>query len=338
MGTESLTTGPYRVEPGRAAAVLVGDVGATNCRLALMGAAGDVLAQWRCTTHDYATPGEAISAFLAANETIRPRFGSLAIAGPTGAGGVQLTNSTWHFDRPFLERSLRLERILLINDLAAQARAVLDVPVSDLTHIGGPAVSSWVGAVAVVGPGTGLGVARLEIGSCPVVAPTEGGHVGFAPNDDVELELLRLWRPQLGRVTNEHVMSGPGLVRIYRGLGVLTSKHIEPIEGPEIMRRAMARQDDLCTEAVDRFARILGAVCADVVLAQGARALALVGSITQALSPVLQAGGFRARFEQLGPVPAYLSSVPSLLVPIPDLGIKGAFAWLKDQMAQEESL
>jgi glucokinase len=317
--------------------VLVGDVGGTNCRLALAGTDGAMLARWRCTTDDFPTPVAAIQAFLRENPDLNPAFGAVAIAAPTGAESVQLTNSGWRFDRLALEKALGLSRMLLVNDLAAQARAVLDAPQAELIRIGDPAVQQLAGTVAVVGPGTGLGVARLEIGQARPVAATEGGHVGFAPNDDVELELLRLWRPHLGRVTNEHAVSGPGLVRVYRGLGALNDHHVEPIEGPEIMRRALLKSDALCTEAVDRFAKILGAVCADIVLAQGAGALALVGGIPEAMLPVLQKGGFRARFEQRGPGGAFLSAVPSFFVARADLGLIGSFAWLKDELGMQEN-
>jgi glucokinase len=317
---------------------LVGDVGGTNCRLALLAADGAMLARWRCTTDDFPAPGEAIAAFLKEQADHVPRHGAIAIAAPTGANSVQLTNSGWRFDRQALEASLGLTRMILVNDLAAQARAVMDAPETELRRIGDPLLTRFEGTVAVVGPGTGLGVARLEIGETRTVAATEGGHVGFAPNDEVELELLRLWRPHLGRVTNEHAVSGPGLVRVYRGLGALNDQHVEPIEGPEIMRRALAKADNLCMEAVDRFAKILGAVCADIVLAQGARSLALVGGIPESMLPILHKGGFRARFEQRGPGGSFLSSVPSVFVASPDLGLKGSFAWLQDELRKEESI
>jgi glucokinase len=317
---------------------LVGDVGGTNCRLALFTFTGEVLARWRCMTDDFPGPGEAIESFLAGQSDLLRRqplsSGAVAIAAPTGVESVQLTNSPWRFDRPQLERQLGLRRFLLVNDLAAQARAVMDAPSSSLEVIGGPLLTALSGTVAVVGPGTGLGVARVDMDHRSLAA-TEGGHVGFAPNDDVELELLRFWRLHLGRVTNEHVISGPGLVRVYRALAALNDRQVHAIEGPEIMRRALGREDPACLDAVERFAKILGAVCADIVLAQGAHSLALVGGIPEAMLPILRQGGFRARFEQRGPGGAFLASTPSVFVAMADLGLRGALACLQDAVLAE---
>ena len=318
---------------------LVGDVGGTNCRLALMSPDGKPLARWRCGTEDFPGPEEAIKAFLATQQALlrdHPVIdAAMAIAAPTGVDRVQLTNSPWRFDRHELKRSLRVRRFLLINDLAAQARAVMDAPAGYLEPIGGAPLTALSGVVAVVGPGTGLGVARLDMTSRHVAA-TEGGHVGFAPNDDLELALLQIWRSELGRVTNEHVVSGPGLVRVFQALAEVRGAPVAAIDGPEIMRRALADLDPICVETVDRFARILGAVCADIVLAQGADSLALVGGIPEAMLPVLRQGGFRSRFEQRGPGGAYLAGTPSVLVAMPDLGLRGALACLQDAAAVEE--
>lgn len=314
---------------------LVGDVGGTNCRLALVGGAGgfDFAARFACRTDDYADPAEAIAAFLATWSGDRPRYAALALAAPAEAEPVQLTNTSWRFSRQALREELGFEEVVFVNDLAAQARAVLDAPEGDIVSIG-PSARDWRrAAVSVVGPGTGLGVARLDPSAPIPVTPTEGGHVGFAPNDDVELEMLRYWSGHLGRVTNEHVISGPGLVRVYRALAAITGAAVEPIQGPEIMRRALAHEDPACVDAVERFAKIFGAVCADIVLAQGAHALALVGGIATSMQPVLQQGGFRARFEQRGPGSNFLCDAPSLLITTPDIGLRGAAAAMWDALA-----
>jgi len=321
--------------------ILLADIGATNCRLALThgatgGATDEAAHSAVYATCDYPSPGDAIAAFLDSWQGPAPTRAALAVAAPVIGDHAQLTNQSWSFDRADLQRQFGLERVILVNDLAAQARAVLASPIGDLIDVGPSLALDAPGSIAIVGPGTGLGVARLDPTSKTPVTSTEGGHVGFAPNDDVEMELLRLWRPQLGRVTNEHIVSGPGLARLYRALGVLRDQHVEPIEGPEIMERALSNQDELCVEAADRFTKVFGAVCGDIVLAQGATSAVLVGSIANALEPILQRGGFRARFEQRGPGDGVLQTTPTRLAAAPDLGLIGARALLDDATETEQ--
>jgi glucokinase len=318
--------------------VLVADIGGTNCRLALVAATGafEVKARFACTTSDFTTPGEAIKAFLQKQGSICPRHAALSLAAPTKDEPIQLTNSRWRFSRAELAHQLGLERIVFLNDLAAQARAILDVPNEDIAQIGDCRGNWHDGTIAVVGPGTGLGVAMLDPQARNPVTPTEGGHVGFAPNDGVEMALLRAWCRQLDQVTNEHIISGPGLVRIYRALAEVYGTPVEPIDGPEIMQRALAQTDIACVKAVDRFAKIFGSVCADVVLAQGAQALALVGTIATSMQPILQLGGFRQRFDARGPGTAFLKDTPCLLVTTQDLGLRGAAAALRDAPAHKD--
>jgi len=310
---------------------LFADIGGTNCRLALArGAAGAMEHSAVYSIGDYPSPGDAIAAFLESCDAPPPARAALAIAAPVIGDHAKLTNQSWSFDRPELQRRFSFSRLIFINDLAAQARAVHALPSDELIAIGPAKSAERRGSVAIVGPGTGLGVARLDPASKTPVTSTEGGHVGFAPSDDVEVELLRMWQPHLGRVTNEHILSGPGLVRLYRALGSLGDQHVEPIDAPEIMECALNGQDALCVDAVERFAKVFGAVCGDIVLAQGATSAVLVGGIANALEPVLQRGGFRARFEQRGPSGGVLQLTPTHLAVAPDLGLIGARALLDD--------
>jgi glucokinase len=323
---------PASASPGQR--VLLADIGATNCRLLLEGGGppeGDRLASY--ATADYASPAEAIAAFLAEAGGPAPSVAALAVAGPVGRGPVRLTNTAWTIDRDGLERALELRRLIVVNDLAAQARAVIDLGPDALVPIGKPSGEPRPGSIAVVGPGTGLGVARADRGPPPAATATEGGHVGFAPSDDVELALLASWRGALGRVVNEQVVSGPGLARLHQGLGALKGVAVAPLEGAEITARALGDGDALCLEAIRRFAAILGTVCADIVLAQGATSLVLVGGIATALAPILREGEFRARFERGGPGGDHLSAVPSHLATTANLGLMGARACLQDALA-----
>ncbi len=315
---------------------LLADIGGTNCRFQVKRlSTQEILHAAVRPTADYARPADALAAFLGEAGEPEPSCAALAIAGPVTDGRARLTNAAWRFDRDALKSALGLGTLLLVNDLAAQARAVLDLGEDDFSPIGPVAPIAATGTIAVIGPGTGLGVARAERGTKlgRAVTPCEGGHVGFAPKDDVELALLALWRNDHDVVTNEHVVSGPGLVSLYRGFATLEGATAADIAGPEILRRALAEDDFIAEMAVARFARILGSVCGDLALAQGAGEAVLVGDLPNALAPVLARGGFRFRFDACGPHVGFLARTPVRIATAPDLGLRGAAACLADRLS-----
>jgi glucokinase len=262
---------------------------------------------------------------------------ALALACPVVSDTPRLTNTGWKFDRRDLVERFQLEKLIFVNDLVAQARGLCQVPAEAFKTVGPPVQASLLSPAAVVGAGTGLGIARIDSFKEGRIASSEGGHIGFSPSDDVEMELLRFWRRHLGRVTNEHVISGPGLVRLYRALGAVTDTHVGPIDGPEIVRHAVDGSDALCVETAERFAKILGSVTGDICLAFCASAAVLVGAIANALTPIIARGGFRSRFEQRGPGGAFLKSVPTVIASEPDLGMLGAYAFLTEHSRRVES-
>ncbi len=313
--------------------MLVADIGGTNCRLALCGDDdGPFWASEVFSTDDFPSPFDAIGAFYDHVGCAPAPYAALAVAGPVTGDEVTLTNSHWRFRRAALQEACGFQRLVVANDLAAQARGVLTLSNDSLHRIGEPEWTGTADTITVVNPGTGLGVARVDPKNAKRVTATEGGHLGFAPTDDVEMELLRLWRLHLGAVTNEHVISGPGLVRVYRALGAIKDAPVEAIAGPDIMTRGLSGEDELCVEAIERFAKILGVVSADLALAQGADAVVLAGGIANSLIPVLDRGGFRSRFEQRGPN-GFVHSISTHVAAAKDLGLAGARALLEDDLA-----
>lgn len=314
--------------------VLLADIGGTNCRLGIYDPlAREFISRAVYSTEDFNSPREAFAAFLARGRGLNPRLAALALACPITGRSLRLTNTGWSFDQADLVQRLQLEKLIFVNDLVAQARGLCEVPWQVFRALQSPMPAFPTGPAAVVNAGTGLGIARIDSFADARVAASEGGHIGFSPNDDVEIELLRLWRGKLGQVTNEHVLSGPGIRRLYQTLGAIAYIPTESIDGPEIVRRAIAEEDALCVETADRFAKILGSVTADICLAFGASAAILAGTIVNALAPLIARSGFRSRFEQRGPG-ALLKSIPTVTVNEPDLGLLGAYALLVDQANQ----
>ena len=309
---------------------LVGDVGGTNARFALAyRRAGrleiDQPASFRAA--DYARGVDALRAYLdQLKGTVRPAFAVVAAAGPIQDGEVVFTNNTaWRFSEAELDRTGGFRRARLINDFTAQALSIDHLQGTDLRHVGGPAVRPDLGSAAILGPGTGFGAgARIDDSEGRAILTSEGGHTGFAPEDNVEVEIVRRLMDRFGRVSVERLMSGPGLLNLYQTLGAIRGEATPCAEPDEVTRQALAGEP-LSRLALERFCAILGSVAGDFALAYGAVAGVYVsGGIAPAVIEILAASDFRARFEAKGRMSDYLKAIPTFVVTQPHAALIGA--------------
>lgn len=296
---------------------LVGDVGGTNCRFALVdtGANRRVLIDPRSFVRaDFDSLEDAIDHYLGAAPT-RPSDAVIAVAGPVSAGSVRLTNGRWTISESGVA-SRGFDQVRLINDFEALALSVNALCPDDLGDIGGPAEGQVRGTVAVLGAGTGLGVGALVRDSQgEAVAVSEGGHIAFAPTDDLEIEFLRQLTGRFGRVSLERVLSGPGLVNLYEALAELKGVEPLPLQPEDVVERATAGRDPLCAEALERFCRIYGAAAGDFALAYGATGgVYLGGGIAPRIIDVLRSSSFRAAFEAKGRFTSYCAAIPTKVI------------------------
>ena len=193
---------------------LVGDVGGTNCRLAIASRAPG--ADWsisRTRTYrdnDFQTFDDAVSAYLR-EEGVSASGAVIAVAGPIEDGAVTMTNHRWRISERQLAATLGgVARCRLINDFEALVRALPALTDADVLPLGAARVAPPRTTLAALGAGTGLGVAALvRNGAHEAVAVGEGGHIAFAPQTDLEFDIWRrLSRDQSGFVAVEHVLSG----------------------------------------------------------------------------------------------------------------------------------
>jgi glucokinase len=329
--------------PSPAPAWLVADVGGTNVRFALTSpgqpqclAPGSILA---LRVEAFDTPAAATRHYLEAMG-VEPAGAVYAVAGPTDGVSAQLTNHRWSFSAPDLRASLGVPRVMLINDFAAVALALPALGDSDLSPLGPKAQagrSAELRTLAVVGPGTGLGVAALTLREGrPVVMETEGGHASFAPGTAEEIEVLRQLAGRFGRVSWERVLCGSGLSNIDRALRELAGQQGAAGLAPEIVtERADARSDPFCVRAVELFCALLGAFAGDLALAFGAwDGVFVAGGLTVPLAPWLEAGEFRRRFEDKGRFSATMQRIPCALIRHPYPGLLGTACWVAADAAR----
>jgi len=196
--------------------ILAGDIGGTNARLAYFQPQNGhlrLVSERVFPSREYSELGEIVSKFLSDCAT-RPEAACFGIAGPVHNGRVEVSNLPWVIDQSRLAKQIQLPATLLINDLEANAWGIGALSAQDLLSLNQVVPSN--GNQAVIAPGTGLGEAGLFWnGSQHQVFACEGGHADFAPQGDLQIELLRLLARRYGHVSYERIVSGPGLVNVY---------------------------------------------------------------------------------------------------------------------------
>jgi glucokinase, proteobacterial type len=306
----------------------VGDIGGTNCRLAvadLTSGEPKISAPQSLPRANAATFEEVVDGYLKASGGPVPDVIVVAVAGPIKDGEVKLTNGQWVVSEAAL-KTRGFKEAMLINDFAALAYAVEHLKGDDLVSIGGDQPGIPGETVGVVGAGTGLGVSALvrdKFSSSVMV--TEGGHVAFAPVDDTEYAILDVLKQRYGRVSTERVLSGPGLANIHWALARLKGLDIAPLDPSEVSKRATAKADPLCERAFDVFLGIYGRFAGDIALAYGARGgVYLGGGIAPRFLKELNAGPFRRCFEEKGRFVPYVSPIPTKVIVHPYAALLGS--------------
>ena len=327
---------------------LVADIGGTNARFAWVARPGAAPA-WVQTlaVSDHAGPAEAAAAYLGA---LAPRLGpawqaprraAFAVATSVTGDRVRFTNSAWNFSRETVRQTLGLDTLAVLNDFEALA---LSLPLLTPLQRRAPAhpplppmVDAPVGTLlAVVGPGTGLGVgAVLRTQAGWQAVPGEGGHVTLAAADAREAEVIAVVRQQFPHVSAERLLSGIGLPLLHAALGqvlgeVKSQSLAAPVTPEAIVAGALDGSDARAGQTLDLFCALLGSFAGNVALTLGARGgLFIGGGIVPRFADRFFASPFRERFEAKGRFRDYLAAVPTALITDTQAALAGA-AWAID--------
>jgi glucokinase len=250
-----------------------------------------------------------------------------AMALPVDSDWVHLTNSPWAFSIEETRKALGLKGLTVINDFSAQALAIPVLSAKERHQIGeGKPVEG--APIGVIGPGTGLGVGGLlRIGDTWQPIASEGGHVSLAPRDEVDAAVWAQLRARFGHVSNERVLSGPGLVNLATTLAALAGRELDIEEPKEVTRRAKTGRCPFCSAALERFSGLLGAAAGDLALTLCALGgIYIGGGLVKRLGGLFDTERFRASFVAKGRFEEYLRAVPTYLVTRRDPGLVGAAA------------
>lgn len=301
---------------------LVADIGGSNARFGWVGpGAAGVQHVRTLPVGDHAGVAEAARAYLdglAARLGAgyqAPRRAAFAVATAVVGDAVELTNSPWSFSRRAVQAQLGLDLLLVMNDFEALALSLPRLEVSQLrAHAG--RMPQPAGMLAVIGPGTGLGVAGvMQTAQGWLAVPGEGGHATLAPADDFEGEVLAQVRREFDHVSAERLLSGIGLPVLHRAVAAALKVRAAPLSAEAVVEAGLFGGDVLCERTLDTFCALLGSFAGNVALTLGARGGVYIGGgIVPRLGRRFFDSRFRERFEAKGRFRPYLQGIPTAVI------------------------
>lgn len=315
------------------------DIGGTHARfsIATIGDNGSIMLDEPQTLHtsDHASFQTAWEDYRTRKGGTLPRAVSMAIAGPVGGDVIRFTNNPWIIRPALVQEKLDVDHYTIVNDFEAVAHAVALASEDQYLHLAGPDQPlAPTGRLSVLGPGTGLGVAHLyrEADGRYRVSATEGGHVDFAPLDQIDDAILARLRKRHNRVSVERVVAGPAISDIYQTLAALEGRPVAEEDDIAIWTRGQDGSDSLAAAAVDRFCMSLGSVAGDIALAQGGfGGVVIAGGLGYRIRETLVKSGFAERFKAKGRFESLMAAIPVKLIIHPQPGLFGAAAAYKSQ-------
>jgi glucokinase len=316
--------------------ILAGDIGGTNARLAYFQTQNghlNLLSERVFPSREHSELGEIVNQFLKDSGT-RPEVACFGIAGPVRNGRVETSNLPWVVEQSQLAAEIHLPATLLINDLEANAWGIGALSEADLVPLNRPSGPA-IGNQAVIAPGTGLGEAGMFWdGTRHQVFACEGGHTDFAPQNELQIELLRFLKARYGHVSYERIVSGPGLVNVYEFLGdsgygkaspELAAALAKDDPAAAISGAALAGTCPVAEKALDLWISAYGAEASNLALkVMATGGLFLGGGISPKILSRLQGPLFMQAFLDKGRMRSLLEAIPVNVVTNDKAALLGA--------------
>lgn len=331
--------------------ILAGDIGGTHTRLAffeLLDGHFRLHAESVFSSRAHRGLDEIVGEFVSAQRQ-QPSDACFGIAGPVRNGRVETSNLPWIVDGQRLAAELDLPRALLMNDLEANAWGIGGLKEEDFVCLN-QVKGNPVGNQAVVAAGTGLGEAGMYWdGRYHRVFALEGGHSDFAPRNELEIDLLRYLLGRFGHVSNERIVSGPGLVNVFHflrdtGRGSepkwLTEQMAQDDPAAAISHAATTGQCSLCEHTLDLFVSIYGAEAGNLALkVMATGGIFLGGGIAPKILGKLAGPLFMQSFLSKGRMQPLLESIPVRVITNDRTSLLGAarFAAMNDTALEERN-
>jgi glucokinase len=310
---------------------LIGDIGGTNARFALIDGAGPGMMRFADEhTGNYASIGDAIDLVLGKADRA-PRSALLALAGPIAGDAVQLTNSGWNVVPKELIARFGLAEVILLNDFEALSLSLADIGPGDVDKIGGGGVAPERARI-VLGPGTGLGAgALIHASGTWIPIPGEGGHIDLGPVTPRDMAIWPHIEWSAGRLSAEALLCGPGLVRLYRAIAATNGTAARLATPADVAAAGLAGSDAGAAEAVHLFATYLGRFASNLALVFVALGgVYLAGGISGRIAPALKTGAFREAFVDKYPHRGLLERMSTGIITKADAALAGIAAFARN--------
>lgn len=314
---------------------LIADIGGTNARFAICDKGSNDLKNIQTfSCKDFDSPIAAIKKYLS-ETNFSVKTACLAIAGPTNERNdfVKLTNNSWHFSKSQMAKQLNIDPLIVINDFVAAAMATVVVDSNNLFFLSQNTQFDLNQQRCILGPGTGLGVAgMLSYNGKTIVLSTEGGNRSFSPENELEDYILQFLRSEMQIVSCEELLSGRGLVNIYRAICARQQQPVKHATAESISEAALNKNDSVASETLQAFFEILGSIAGDYALSFGATGgIYIGGGIAPKFSEALLKSKFRERFENKLNYKTYLEKIPTAILMHAHAGLLGASAYLENK-------
>jgi glucokinase len=313
--------------------VILGDVGGTNCRLANCEPVTGVITDINTfPVEKLESLEEAIHRFVNIYPSNIYTTAAISIANPITSDRITMTNAHWDFSIEQTRKNTGLDELVMLNDWESVALSLPVLKSSELIHINSHHRNDS-GNRALCGVGTGLGAAglirRKESGWVPVAG--EGGHASFAPIDQEETQILQILRETHEHVSFEKMLSGAGLVTLYRAIAKTHGSLVETLTPQDIVGHAASQSDHICSQTIDSFCGILGSFAGNLCLTFGATGgIYIGGGVVQKIygAGVFNEEIFLSRLTQKGRLSDWLNNIPAYLLKTPFAGLIGSAAAL----------
>ena len=306
---------------------LVGDIGGTNARFALVAPGKSELMSIKtlqCTKFE--TVQEAIKSYLSSINDVEIISACIASAGTTHLDVFKPANNDWVINKSNVSSALNDIQVNWINDFSAQALATTTLKSNDVIVINKGAVQPERVRL-VIGPGTGLGTCGLINSSSGwVPLPAQGGHSDFAPNSSLEIEIWTLLQKQFGHVAVERILSGPGIVNLYKALCQINEKEVLFNSPSEITSAAIkVNPDSMSKETLHLFCRIFGSVTGSIALSTGCLGgIYITSDLVRNFLDFFIDSDFLKSFEDKGRLKYYMTDIPIFISKKENMGLIGS--------------